>query len=52
MLQIARDQVDFGAHALDVSVAVTERSDEAEMMHRLDETPDPRSAGAAGDRYD
>jgi len=35
MLQIARDQVDFGAHALDVSVAVTERSDEAEMMHRL-----------------
>ena len=35
MLQIARDQVDFGAHALDVSVAVTERSDEAEMMRRL-----------------
>ncbi|HOZ38662.1 MAG TPA: methionine synthase [Anaerolineaceae bacterium] len=35
MLQIARDQVDFGAHALDVSVAVTERSDEADMMRRL-----------------
>ena len=35
MLQIARDQVDFGAHALDVSVAVTERSDEAEMMRYL-----------------
>jgi 5-methyltetrahydrofolate--homocysteine methyltransferase len=35
MLQIARDQVDFGAHALDVSVAVTERSEEAEMMRRL-----------------
>ena len=35
MLQIARDQVDFGAHALDISVAVTERSDEADMMRRL-----------------
>jgi methionine synthase (B12-dependent) (EC 2.1.1.13) len=35
MLQIARDQVDFGAHALDVSVAVTERSDEADMMRHL-----------------
>lgn len=35
MLQIARDQVDFGAHALDVSVAVTERNDEADMMRRL-----------------
>jgi len=35
MLQIAQDQVDFGAHALDVSVAVTERSDEADMMRRL-----------------
>jgi len=35
MLQIARDQVDFGAHGLDISVAVTERSDEVEMMRRL-----------------
>ncbi len=35
MLQIARDQVDFGAHALDVSVAVTERNYEADMMRRL-----------------
>lgn len=35
MLQIARDQVDFGAHALDISVAVTERSDEADMMRKL-----------------
>ncbi len=29
MLQIARDQLETGAHGLDVSVAVTERSDEA-----------------------
>ena len=35
MMQIARDQVDFGAHALDVSVAVTERSDEADMIRKL-----------------
>lgn len=35
MLQIAKDQVDSGAHGLDVSVAVTERSDEAYMMQRL-----------------
>ena len=35
MLQIARDQVESGAHGLDVSVAVTERSDEGEMMRKL-----------------
>ena len=35
MLQIARDQVESGAHGLDVSVAVTERSDESEMMRKL-----------------
>jgi 5-methyltetrahydrofolate--homocysteine methyltransferase len=35
ILQVARDQVDGGAHALDVSVALTERSDEAEQMQAL-----------------
>ncbi len=32
ILEVARQQVDSGAHALDVSVAVTERQDEAELM--------------------
>ena len=32
LLQVARDQVDGGAHVLDVQVAVTERGDEAEQM--------------------
>jgi 5-methyltetrahydrofolate--homocysteine methyltransferase len=35
VLQVARDQVEGGAHALDVSVALTERSDEAEQMRAL-----------------
>ncbi len=32
VLEVARQQVDNGAHALDISVAVTERQDEAELM--------------------
>jgi len=32
ILELARSQVEGGAHALDISVAVTERSDEGEMM--------------------
>jgi 5-methyltetrahydrofolate--homocysteine methyltransferase len=32
LLQVARDQVDGGAHVLDVQVALTERPDEAEQM--------------------
>ncbi len=35
ILEIARDQVEGGAHALDISVAVTERSDEIELMSRV-----------------
>jgi 5-methyltetrahydrofolate--homocysteine methyltransferase len=35
ILEIAREQVDFGAHALDISCAVTERPDEAELMHKV-----------------
>jgi 5-methyltetrahydrofolate--homocysteine methyltransferase len=32
---VARDQVDSGAHVLDVCVALTERADEAEQMARV-----------------
>src|SRR5512142_2480714 len=32
ILEIAREQVEFGAHALDISCAVTERPDEAALM--------------------
>jgi 5-methyltetrahydrofolate--homocysteine methyltransferase len=35
VLEVARDQVDSGAHALDVCVAMTERSDEKEQMVTL-----------------
>jgi 5-methyltetrahydrofolate--homocysteine methyltransferase len=34
LLHVARDQVDSGAHVLDVCVALTERGDEAEQMAR------------------
>ncbi len=33
--EIAREQVDSGAHGLDVCVALTERGDEAETMHKV-----------------
>ena len=35
VLQVAREQMERGAHFLDVCVAVTERSDEAEQMRTL-----------------
>ncbi len=35
LIQIAEDQVEGGAHVLDVCVALTERSDEAEQMREL-----------------
>jgi 5-methyltetrahydrofolate--homocysteine methyltransferase len=35
LLEVARSQVEEGAHALDVCVALTERADEAETMRRL-----------------
>ena len=34
-MQIAREQVAGGAHALDISVAVTERADEGEQMRKV-----------------
>jgi methylmalonyl-CoA mutase cobalamin-binding domain/chain len=33
ILEVARQQVDYGSHALDISVAVTENDDEAQLMH-------------------
>jgi len=35
ILQVAREQVDSGAHILDVCVALTERADEAEQMRKV-----------------
>ncbi len=35
MLEIAREQVENGAHGLDISVAVTEKSDEAQTMQKM-----------------
>ncbi len=35
IMQVAQDQLDFGAHGLDISVATTERSDEAELMKTI-----------------
>jgi 5-methyltetrahydrofolate--homocysteine methyltransferase len=35
ILELGREQVDGGAHALDISVAVTERADEAELMRHV-----------------
>jgi 5-methyltetrahydrofolate--homocysteine methyltransferase len=35
ILEIGREQVENGAHALDISVAVTERTDEGELMRRV-----------------
>jgi 5-methyltetrahydrofolate--homocysteine methyltransferase len=35
ILEIAREQVEFGAHAIDISCAVTERPDEVELMRKV-----------------
>jgi 5-methyltetrahydrofolate--homocysteine methyltransferase len=35
ILELAREQVEGGAHALDISVAVTERPDEADLMRNV-----------------
>ena len=35
ILEIAREQVEYGAHALDISTAVTERPDEIELMRKV-----------------
>ena len=41
MITIARDQIDSGAHGLDLCVALTERTDEANLMHNLIKTLSP-----------
>ncbi|MFN8590869.1 MAG: methionine synthase [Thermomicrobiales bacterium] len=38
MVGVAREQMDVGAHALDVCVAMTERTDERDMLRRLVKT--------------
>ncbi|HCC78185.1 MAG: methionine synthase [Chloroflexi bacterium GWB2_49_20] len=35
ILEIAREQVEYGAHALDISTAVTERPDEVHLMRNV-----------------
>ena len=35
IVELARAQVEKGAHALDICVALTERNDEAQMMHKV-----------------
>ena len=35
ILEVAREQVEYGAHALDISCAVTERPDEVELMRKV-----------------
>jgi 5-methyltetrahydrofolate--homocysteine methyltransferase len=35
ILEVARDQLDSGAHVLDICVALTERADEAEQMSKI-----------------
>ncbi len=41
MLEIARQQVDSGAHGLDICVALTERADEIDLMRRVIKTVGP-----------
>jgi 5-methyltetrahydrofolate--homocysteine methyltransferase len=40
-MELARQQVESGAHGLDLCVALTERADEAQLMHRLVKTLAP-----------
>ncbi len=40
-LEIARQQIENGAHGLDLDVALTERTDEADLMRRLIKTISP-----------
>ena len=50
--QVAREQVEGGAHVLDVCVALTERADEAEQMRQVGQEAGDGHRGAAGDRLD
>ena len=48
---VAREQVEYGAHALDVCVAVTERSDEPEQLREVVKRLAHGRRGAADDRH-
>ena len=52
LLQIATDQVEGGAHVLDLCVALTEREDEDEQMRQLAKRVSLVAARAAPDRLD
>ena len=52
LVQVAEDQVNGGAHVLDLCVALTERQDEDEQMARGGEAGLADPAGAAADRLD
>ena len=52
VLQVAREQVEGGAHVLDVCVALTERPDEADQMGALVKRLGDGRRGAADDRHD
>ena len=52
IVQVAREQVDAGAHVLDVCVAVTERADEAEQMAEVVKLLSMSRRVAAHDRLD
>ena len=51
VLGVAREQVEYGAHALDVCVALTERGDEAEQMTERRQAARDGHRGAADDRH-
>ena len=48
MLNLARAQVETGAHTLDVCVALTERADEANQMKKLVKEVEHEHRSAAG----
>ena len=50
IVQVAREQVDGGAHVLDVPVALTERADEDEQMRKLVKKLSPSVEAPLDDR--
>ena len=52
VLDVAREQVEYGAHVLDVCVALTERGDEAEQMAKVVKLLVDGRRDAADDRLD
>ena len=52
VVELARSQVESGAHGLDVCVALTERPDEADLMRKVVKRLANAVPGAPGDRHD